>query len=102
MHNRHYYLLDGIDHVESHFYGVFGVVGRGLWQTRHAVVTIAENLDSQAIVVGRELIETAEKFVEQSHQLLSRALRRQHGEAHDVREQDAVKIFQSVGHRPFF
>lgn len=37
-----------------------------------------------------ELVELSEELVQQLHQLLSRALRRQTGEAHDVGEQDAA------------
>ena len=39
-----------------------------------------------------QLVETAEELVEGHHQLLGRALGRQHGEALDVGEQDAAEM----------
>lgn len=38
-----------------------------------------------------QLVKLAEELVEQLHQLLCRALRRQAREAHDVREEDAAR-----------
>lgn len=37
-----------------------------------------------------QLVKLAEELVQQLHQLLRRALRRQAREAHDVREEDAA------------
>ena len=37
---------DGIDHVETHLHGVPRMVPTSLWQSRYAVVAIAEDLDT--------------------------------------------------------
>lgn len=39
---------------------------------------------------GRQLVEAGEELIEQLHELLGAAGRRQLGEAHDVREEDAA------------
>lgn len=39
---------------------------------------------------GRQLVEAGEELIQQLHELLGAAGRRQLGEAHDVREQDAA------------
>lgn len=40
------YLRDRVDHVQSHLHATAGVIRARLRQTRHAVVTIAENFNS--------------------------------------------------------
>lgn len=41
-----------------------GVIGTWIGQSRHAIVAIAQNFDSQTMVVAGQLIEAAKKFVE--------------------------------------
>lgn len=60
-----------------------------LRQARHAVVAVAQDLNAQAVVIVRQLVEAPEELVEESDELLRRALRRQDCEAHDVREDHA-------------
>lgn len=47
-------LLDGLTHIQAHLHAVPGVVRQRLRQTRHTVVTIAQDLDSHALVFLKE------------------------------------------------
>lgn len=42
---------DGVDHVQAHFHGAMGMVGTWLWKTGDAVVAVAQDFDSKAVVV---------------------------------------------------
>ena len=42
---------DSIDHVQTHLYSVTGVVSAGLWQAGDTVVTVAQDLDTETLVV---------------------------------------------------
>ena len=42
---------DSIDHVQTHLYSVTSVVPTGLRQARDAVVTVAQDLDTETLVV---------------------------------------------------
>lgn len=45
---------DGVDHVQAHFHGAMGMVGARLWKTGHAVVAVAQDFDSEAVVVLKQ------------------------------------------------
>ena len=51
---------DSIDHVQTHLYGVTGVVPAGLRQTGDTVVTVAQDLDTETLVVLREQTITSD------------------------------------------
>ena len=42
---------DSIDHVQTHLYSVTGVVPAGLRQPGDTVVTVAQDLDTETLVV---------------------------------------------------
>ena len=42
---------DGIDHVQPHLYSVTSVVPAGLGQPGDTVVTVAQDLDTETLVV---------------------------------------------------
>lgn len=42
---------DGFDHAEAHLHAAVGVVLPGLREARHAVVTISQDLDPQAVIL---------------------------------------------------
>ena len=50
-------LRDGFDHVEPHLHTAVGVVCSRLWESAHAVVTVTQDLDSQAVVLLCYLIK---------------------------------------------
>lgn len=52
--SANWHLLDGLTHVQAHLHTVLGMVGQWLRQTRHAVVTVAEDFDAHALVFLRE------------------------------------------------
>lgn len=102
------------------------MVGDGVRQSRHTVVTIPQDLNAKTSVflqtpearhsqtrqkrLGRKMlglglcrffylgdvIEPAEELVEHSDQLLWRARARQFGEAHNICVQDAAQIPETV------
>lgn len=41
---------DGFNHLQTHVDAVVGVIGPRNWQTAHAVVAVAENLNTHALV----------------------------------------------------
>jgi hypothetical protein len=49
------FLPDGVDHVEPHLDAVLGVVDARIRKSGHAVVAIAQDLDSQAVVVLKRI-----------------------------------------------
>ena len=42
---------DSIDHVQPHLYSVTSVVSARLWQAGDTVVTVAQDLDTETLVV---------------------------------------------------
>lgn len=48
--NKSEYWRDGVDHVQTHLHTAVGVVCLRLGQSRHAVVAIAQDLNSAAVV----------------------------------------------------
>lgn len=48
------FLLDGLAHVQAHFHTVLSMIGQRLWEPRHAVITVTQNLDSHTFVFLRE------------------------------------------------
>jgi len=44
-------LSDGFNHLQAHVDAVVGVIWPGNWQTTHAIVAIAENLNPHALVL---------------------------------------------------
>lgn len=56
-----FFLLDSLTHIQSHLHTVPGVVRQGLRQTRHAVVTISQDLDAHALVFLHEKVKKREK-----------------------------------------
>lgn len=115
-------------HVQPHLNTVPGVVGDGVWKSRHTVVTVAQDLNAKTSVFlqtpeakhsraghkqhGRKMfpfglcrflylgdvVKPAEELVEHSDQLLGRAGARQFGEAHDICVQDAAQTPTTVSH----
>lgn len=57
------------------------------WQSRHAVVAIPENLNSQTLILLCDLIEAAKEFVQRLHQITGRQLLGQWSEIDNVRVQ---------------
>ena len=51
---------DSIDHVQTHLYGIPSVVPAGLRQTGDTVVTVAQDLDTETLVVLREQTITSD------------------------------------------
>ena len=68
-----------------------GVVGAGLRDAAHAVVAVAQQLDSQAVMLGGQPIEAGKQLVEKTDQLFGGALSRQRREPANVGEQNAEK-----------
>lgn len=50
------HFLDCIDHVQSHFHATHGVILSGLRETRHAVITISQQLDAKTVVFLKSII----------------------------------------------
>lgn len=67
----------GLYHVQAHLDAAVGMIAPGDRQAGDAVVTIAEELYAQTVVLRRELVETGEEIVQDLHQLLGAALTRQ-------------------------
>lgn len=44
-------LRDGLYHVHPHLHAAVGVVGSRLWQPRHTVVAVSQDLDPQTVVL---------------------------------------------------
>lgn len=65
---------DGLDHAKSHLDATVSVVRSGDRKSANAVVTVAEKLYTEAVIFGRELVETSEQVVEYLDQFLSTAL----------------------------
>lgn len=45
-----WHLLNGLTHVQTHFHTVLSVVGQGLWQAGHTVVTVTKDFDSHTFI----------------------------------------------------
>lgn len=45
------YSRNGIDHIESHFHGAFGMILARLRQAGDTVIAIAQYFDAQAVVI---------------------------------------------------
>lgn len=67
----------GLYHMQAHLDAAVGMIAPGDRQAGDAVVTIAEELYAQTVVLRRELVETGEEIVQNLHQLLGAALTRQ-------------------------
>ncbi len=112
--------LYGRAHVQPHLNTVAGVMRDGVWKTRHTVITVAQDFNTQtAIPLQREVreenelsthtpekhreeqrgrsvhlsdvVEAAEEFVEDGHELLRCAGARQVREAHDISVQGTAE-----------
>jgi hypothetical protein len=64
----------GFNHVQAHLDAAMGMIVPGNRQAANAVVTVAEKLDAQTMILRRELIETCEEIVQYLHQLLGAAV----------------------------
>ena len=51
------YSRDGLDHIQPHLDGAVGVVGARLGQPAHTVVTVAQDLNPQTVVLLRDIGE---------------------------------------------
>lgn len=51
MSNERENIRNRIDHIESHFNGTFRMIGTWFRQTRHTIVTIAENFYAQTMMI---------------------------------------------------
>ena len=51
---------DSIDHVQTHLYSIPSVVPAGLRQAGDTVVTVAQDLDTETLVVLREQTITSD------------------------------------------
>lgn len=81
---------DRVDDVEAHLDAAVRVVVARFWQSRHAVVAVAEDLDAQTVVVLRQLVKACKQLVEHLNELLRRALGAERREATDVGEQNTA------------
>lgn len=43
---------NSLDHVQTHLHAAMGVIIAGLWQPGNAVVTVAQQFDSKAVILG--------------------------------------------------
>jgi len=59
-----------LNHFQSHFDAVLGVVGVGHGHAGDAVVAVAQDLDPHALMLVGSVVEFAEEVVERLHQLL--------------------------------
>lgn len=75
---RHLSLLadgcDGGDHVQTHFDTAVGVVGASFREAGDAVVAVAEQFNTQTVVLSGQLVKFGEQIVQHADQLLRRAL----------------------------
>lgn len=60
--------------MQAHLDAAMGMITPGDRQARDAVVTVAEELYAQTMVLRRELVETGEEIVQDFYQLLGAAL----------------------------
>lgn len=51
QHHIEHYSRYGINHVQSHLHAAVGVVSAGLGQSGHTIITVAQDLDPQTVVV---------------------------------------------------
>lgn len=49
----------GVNHIESHFDGTMGVIRPGLWQPGDTIITIAQQLNAQTMVLCGQSIKSA-------------------------------------------
>jgi len=63
--------------MQAHLDAAVSVIASGDRQARNAVITVAKELYTQAVILCREFVETGEEVVQDLHQLLSAALTRQ-------------------------
>lgn len=83
------YLLDGFHHRQSHV-NTQGAVVLGLYRgTGNTIVAVAQDLNSQLVVLLGQPIEACKQLVEHLHQVRSRVLGRDGREADNVSVQDA-------------
>jgi hypothetical protein len=80
--------FDGGDHREPHMDAVDGVVGARDGKSGNAVITVAEDFDSQAMVLLRQLVEAREEVVESAHEFGGRERAREGREVHDIGVQE--------------
>ena len=59
---------NGVNHKKSHSNAINRVIGSGHGKSRHAIVAVAQNLDSHAVVLLRQLVEAAEEVIQSAHQ----------------------------------
>lgn len=69
------YLRYGINHVQTHLHTALGVVWAGLGEAAHAVVTVPQDLDPQAVVVSGQAVKSGKQLIQELNQLLGGALR---------------------------
>ena len=50
-------LRNGIDHVESHFHAAVSVIRTRFRQSGHAIVAVSQQLDAEAMMLGRQTIK---------------------------------------------
>lgn len=60
------------------------------WRASDTVITVAQDLNSQLVVLLRQPVEACKQFVEHLHQIGGRVLGRDGREAHNVGVQDAA------------
>jgi len=53
------YSRDGVNHIETHFDGTMGVIRTGFWESGDAVVTIAQQLNAQTMMLRSQSIKAA-------------------------------------------
>ena len=81
-------LRNCLNHIYAHLDTALGMVGPGFGHAAYTVVTIAQDLDAEAMVLGSELVEAGKQLVEHLDELIGRAQRWQGSEATDVSKQD--------------
>jgi len=64
----------GFNHVQAHLDAAMSMIAPGNRQAGNAVVTVAEKLDAQTMILRRELIETCKEIVQYLHELLGAAV----------------------------
>jgi len=57
------YSRNGIDHIEAHFHGAFGVILSRFWQSGDTIITVAQDFNPQTVVVLGKRVEKQLRYL---------------------------------------
>lgn len=84
-------LLDCFHHGEPHVNTECTMIHRLHWRSSDTVIAVAQDLNSQLVVLLGESVEAGKQLVEHLYEVRRRVLGRNGGKAHNVSVQDAVR-----------